>query len=217
MLETYTYKCELTTEADAFMEWFHKTLSECVTAANAGTITRDDGWGTARGRVPVDLSLDGNEYAWTLENVYPPDWSAQRLDEMLKIERLYDSYSAPHIGYRAKRLPVTPARLEVDLYWAGAELGDVWGCLLAKLARLTVAAPAGTVDQGQRDRGGNPGRKAHRDAIERLRNGEDRNVNYQTWIGDYAKETGTHPDTMGSGGAELYKKRVWQPFQKQAK
>lgn len=147
MLETYTYKCELTTEADAFMEWFHKTLSECVIAANAGTITRSDGWGTARGRVPVDLSLDGNEYAWTLENVYPPDWSAQRLDEMLTIERLHDSYSAPHIGYRAKRLPVTPARLEVDLYWAGAEIADVWDCLRAKLARLTATAPAGTVDQ----------------------------------------------------------------------
>lgn len=139
MLETYTYKCELTTDADAFMEWFHKTLAECVIDANLRTITRADGWGTGRIRFPVDLSLDGNEYAWTLENDYPLDWTAQRLDEMLTIERLHDSYSAPHIGYRAKRLPVMPARLDVDLYCAGAEIADVWRGLLAKLARLTPA------------------------------------------------------------------------------
>lgn len=59
-------------------------------------------------------------------------------------------------------------------------------------------------------RGGHPGRKAHRDAVNRLREGQEKEANYAQWAKDYEEETGTNPDETATGGAELYRKRVWE-------
>lgn len=55
---------------------------------------------------------------------------------------------------------------------------------------------------------GNPGRKSHAEAIERLRAGEDEAEVRADWRADYGDETGLYPNDTQSGETELWRKSV---------
>jgi hypothetical protein len=64
---------------------------------------------------------------------------------------------------------------------------------------------------------GNPGRRAHANAIRRLKEGQQKQPNRQQWATEYESETGIHPEATKTGEAELYRLKVWIPYKKQAK
>lgn len=140
MFQSYT--CELQTEGAYFAGWFHRRIAECVIGNGMREIVIDEGHGRARFEPPKVLQDFGNVYQWqVIEHDGYPDQPPEIAAELLALLRLDERC----IYFRA--VPLAPGRLIVELYCAGAEIADVWRCLLDNLAADYGAAPAGTVDQ----------------------------------------------------------------------
>lgn len=64
----------------------------------------------------------------------------------------------------------------------------------------------------QKNKGGRKRLQAHRNALQRLVDGQTRQLNFAQWKTEYEKETGIDPEHTASGAWELHRSMVWRKY-----
>lgn len=105
---------------------------------------------------------------------------------------------------------------DLELAWEWAQVR--YQRFLAEQARRDIPSPEAVPNfpaSGRKTRKNKGGRKrlqAHGDALQRLKGGQPRQMNFAQWRTEYEKETGIDPEQTASGAWELHRSMVWRKY-----